>query len=1075
MKKIILLFSFILLLTPDLFAKTINNTKEQHKIQIETNTVDGIMVSGEIDQDTTWSDTVYIVGDITVNDGVTLTIDAGSKVYFEGHYMLAVQGQLLALGTPQDSILFTILDTTQFTNMDTTAGGWYGIRFDETPATNDSSKLIYCKLEYGKAVGDTYEDGGAIYIKNYSKVLISDCLISHNRSNNDGGGIYSRGESVIKNTIILYNYAKEYGGGVAFGYPGPTVKNSIICYNIADDGGGGGIECYGSSSPDILNSIITNNSSYLRGGGIRCAWASSPTIINCVISNNDLDGIYSYESDPMILNTTIVNNKNYGIYLYEDTMPLKKNAVIDGQENNYNLNNKILRSSNIYNTILWGNSSNEVYVSSGDYLEPDFYYCDIKGGINGITGNSYVGDYENNIDVEPMFVSPSVGAGIEFDGLNADWSLQSSSICINHGIPDTTGLNIPDVDLAGNPRIYNGNLPIIDIGAYEYQGEPDQIPEIIVEPLNLSFGLCTVDSISSIKYITISNIGHSTLEIDSIVAPIGFKVKREDDPEFSSIIDSFSIATYHDTLIHVVFKPTVAQNYSGDIIIKCNDLDEDTVLVNVSGIGTSSPVVSGVIDTDTMWDADTIKVVGSITVLNGVTLTINPGTLVKFFGNYSLNIQGRILALGTENDSIVFTSNSNSNSNKWDGIIFDGTLATNDSSKFEFCKIEKCHKYEANSVAGGAFLILNFSKLTISNCKISDNSLSSSSSGMWYCYSYGGGIHLHNSSIKIINSEICNNNVDDGADYSYGGGLYCSNSCPTIYNTTICNNSADWAGGIYCGWDSNPLLKNVLIYDNHSDGLYCYGSSPHILNSTISSNSYGIRLYSYCPNTSSSTPNIYNTILWDNSNSQVYLNGEDDDPNFYYCDIQGGLQAFEGPGVQYYNGDYLNNIDEDPLFENIYHLSLGSPCIDAGTPDTTGLHLPPWDLDGNVRIWDGNGDSLSIVDMGCYEFGAPLYDIDEPETNAEFQLNQNYPNPFSNSTNISFKIPRFCEDLQLKIYNIKGQLIRKIYHSNTIHFSDEVVWDGKDDQGRILSNGIYLYQLTGKNYTSKIMKMILLR
>jgi len=54
--------------------------------------------------------------------------------------------------------------------------------------------------------------------------------------------------------------------------------------------------------------------------------------------------------------------------------------------------------------------------------------------------------------------------------------------------------------------------------------------------------------------------------------------------------------------------------------------------------------------------------------------------------------------------------------------------------------------------------------------------------------------------------------------------------------------------------------------------------------------------------------------------------------------------------------------DDIPLY---YQLSEGSPCIDAGTPDTLGLNIPPMDLAGNERVWN------DIIDMGCYEYGAP--------------------------------------------------------------------------------------------------------
>jgi hypothetical protein len=83
-----------------------------------------------------------INGEITVPNGETLTIEPGVEVIFQGHYKFNVQGRLLAVGTVQDTITFTAQDTKT---------GWHGIRFLSTPGTNDTSKIIYCRLQYGKA------------------------------------------------------------------------------------------------------------------------------------------------------------------------------------------------------------------------------------------------------------------------------------------------------------------------------------------------------------------------------------------------------------------------------------------------------------------------------------------------------------------------------------------------------------------------------------------------------------------------------------------------------------------------------------------------------------------------------------------------------------------------------------------------------------------------------------------------------------------------------------------------------------------------------------------------------------
>jgi len=97
-------------------------------------------------------------------------------------------------------------------------------------------------------------------------------------------------------------------------------------------------------------------------------------------------------------------------------------------------------------------------------------------------------------------------------------------------------------------------------------------------------------------------------------------------------------------------------------------------------------------------------------------------------------------------------------------------------------------------------------------------------------------------------------------------------------------------------------------------------------------------------------------------------------------------------------------------------------------------------------------------------------------------LHQNYPNPFSTSTTISFSIHhKDTKNTKIKIYNIKGQIVRNLecgesLTAKTPMYRDySISWDGKDEKGKKLPNGIYLYKLSSGNYQSEIKKMILLR
>ena len=169
----------------------------------------------------TWIETsspYNINGEITIADATTLTIEPGVVVEFQGHYKLIVEGVLLAIGTESDTIEFTVNDTTGLFNTEITTGGWHGIRFINNTSV-DSSKIVYCKIQYGKATdgdsGTGIEDdkGGAIYNNSFSKLLIENCLIDNNIASYYGGGIYNYESAIIINKNIISNNNSEWEGG----------------------------------------------------------------------------------------------------------------------------------------------------------------------------------------------------------------------------------------------------------------------------------------------------------------------------------------------------------------------------------------------------------------------------------------------------------------------------------------------------------------------------------------------------------------------------------------------------------------------------------------------------------------------------------------------------------------------------------------------------------------------------------------------------------------------------------------------------------------------------------------------
>ena len=111
----------------------------------------------------------------------------------------------------------------------------------------------------------------------------------------------------------------------------------------------------------------------------------------------------------------------------------------------------------------------------------------------------------------------------------------------------------------------------------------------------------------------------------------------------------------------------------------------------------------------------------------------------------------------------------------------------------------------------------------------------------------------------------------------------------------------------------------------------------------------------------------------------------------------------------------------------------------------------------------------------------PEEPIEEPANNDDTLINipdeycmfPNYPNPFNPSTTIRYGLPE-QSDIVLRVYNIKGQLVKTLENGAQSAGYHEVTWNGGDNTGKKISSGIYFYKLHTSDFTS-MKKMILLK
>jgi len=672
--------------------------------------------------------------------------------------------------------------------------------------------------------------------------------------------------------------------------------------------------------------------------------------------------------------------------------------------------------------------------------------------------------------------------------------------------------------------------------------------------------------------------------------------------------------------------------------------------------------VGGHITEDTIWSPDNNPyiVVDNIFVDQNVTLTILPGTVVKInAAEYSLEndsyfwfsngnniakmfwVDGRLIAEGTEQDSIVFTRFQDSLYYHW-GTIYLPEQA--ELCRFKHCRFEYAAKIMIyiNRQAKGAISIYN-GNAVIEKCYFLDNpqgiSIGKPSDKILIMRNLFDCLEGYHPSIHSYRYLLFSCGLLEGAlpiliaeNHFYGSGavssahfpiqfvnntvsncvtaIHCHNfdSPSYFYKNEFINNSSHSINSIGPSTDTLYIKKNrfiiegensdgvdlddvyTVISDNVFDGcrLICPTGNSKVINNIVK-NSLGT---AFSGNISKITNNIIyncdigfsgrgsnqfsNNIIINNNSAFSFLtdnhiieneiiigNNEliDWPPHIYGNPIfRNCILDFELPEECIDGGDniWVDSLSVDSLFvdwqNGDFHLLPGSPAIDAGY-DTT--DYCPFDMDYNIRVWDGDNNGNTIIDIGPYEFGAPqlggicgtvyqtengepldyvllkinnepgefefsdssgffefrmqagVYDIyaervfyddvviedievvEGEVTPLEFAMTNNigvddtivpkrsvfmtnYPNPFNPITTISFSLADNVENAKIEIFNIKGQKIKTLVNSYLEKGTHNVVWNGKDKNGKKVVSGLYFYKLTTGKETA-VKKMLLLR
>lgn len=120
-----------------------------------------------------------------------------------------------------------------------------------------------------------------------------------------------------------------------------------------------------------------------------------------------------------------------------------------------------------------------------------------------------------------------------------------------------------------------------------------------------------------------------------------------------------------------------------------------------------------------------------------------------------------------------------------------------------------------------------------------------------------------------------------------------------------------------------------------------------------------------------------------------------------------------------------------------------------------------WFNQYRLNILAINGDSEGLMQMAELEIFGDLLTTnvnDNAVTIEDYRLEQNYPNPFNPSTRIEYSVPKSMH-VTVAIYNMLGQKVKTLVDEQVAAGVHAAHWNGTDDNGEIVANSVYFYQM----------------
>ncbi|MCF8351611.1 MAG: hypothetical protein K9H15_10610, partial [Bacteroidales bacterium] len=689
---------------------------------------------------------------------------------------------------------------------------------------------------------------------------------------------------------------------------------------------GGGIMLRSAAEPSIPNCVFTEN--YAKYGGGVGSYRGIINISNCVFTKNEATfhggGIYNYASTSLelvsISNSEFFGNKTGqggGIYSRSGETQIENCLLYE----NYALKGGgitiTLCPASIINTTITDNIASSIGGGLHTYLTSDDSYT-LK---NAIIWNNIAGSSGDEIKNEQGFSFTISYSDIkESGGSGGSWD---SNIGVDGGNNiDFEPYFVGTTENPDHPYSIFGNSPCVDAGdntaileTYDIRGSG------FGRKLNGTDGSAGTIDMGAYEYKYGTDPESPSLLYVDVDASAGDKTGLNWTNAFTSFQDALDIAASGGEIWVAAgtYKPSSEVGGSGDRYKAFQMVDGVEIYGGFAGTesnisertdyglgGTNETILSG-----DLGDNDVVT--GSGSNLSFLNTSDNTYQVFQHPNNYTLT------------SSAVL-----------DGFTIKGAHNT--------------------TLYGGGMINYYLAEPAIRNCVFTENFAK-----------YGGGMASYNSSPNVLNCTFTRNEAD-----SYGGALYVKSSASSgiVSGLKIYGNYAAQGGGIF-DRTSSAKYYNCLIYDNASQyyggGFMISYGSPALVNLTITMNeagNYGGGIYTAI---SGNTPELNNSILWDNDAStgdDIYYSA-DKTLTISYSNFKnsGGSDSWNSN----YGIDGGNNIDENPLFyddiNDDFRIISNSPCTDAGNNSAN-------NQSNDVRGIGYDRILNSTIDMGAYEYNS---------------------------------------------------------------------------------------------------------